>query len=139
MEQPANEGQTSVLTWRNLILAVAILGAISVVLYLWLPEPQETDESLDISQVITYARAGKVQRILVDGDSLTVDYVAETGTSGVSQKSTLPEAVDLPELLRSEGIAISGDEGEASPTVSLEYAEQSEGLSGVFTFLINIL
>jgi cell division protease FtsH len=131
-------GQISLVTALvvGLVATVAIIVALS-----FLPEPESDESDVGLGQLIADAAAGKVETILVSGTEAKVTYVAPAGLAPATKVVIVPETVDLPALLRDEGIALSRtDAPQGSPAVDLVFEKSESGVwSGLFTIIISFL
>jgi cell division protease FtsH len=90
---------------RNGFIYLLILVAVVAIVYS-LFRRSDSVESKDISTVIADAKAGRIERIVVSDDSLTVE--PKTGPEYKSRKENDSSVVDL---LRAEGVAVGGPDG----------------------------
>jgi cell division protease FtsH len=131
-------GQISLVTALvvGLVATVAIIVAVS-----FLPEPESDASEVGLGQLIADAAAGKVETILVSGTEAKVTYTAPEGLAPAEKVVIVPETVDLPALLRDEGIALSRTGApEGSAAVNLVFEKSETGMwSGLFTIIISFL
>jgi cell division protease FtsH len=110
------------------------------VFFLFLPAGEE-EESIDLGLVVAEAKEGLIDSIEVSGTRLTVTYFPLGDGDPAVRESRVGENVDVRELFRDEGIAITrvgAEPGDAA--VNLSFAEPQEDVLGqVFGFLLNIL
>ncbi|NJD66555.1 MAG: ATP-dependent zinc metalloprotease FtsH [Chloroflexi bacterium] len=120
----------------GLVATVAILFALS-----FLPEAEPGESDVGLGQLVADAAAGKVETILVSGTEAKVTYVAPEGLVPATKVVIVPETVDLPALLRDEGIALSRTDGpEGGPAVNLVFEKSEAGVwSGLLTIIVSFL
>ncbi|MBE0609813.1 MAG: ATP-dependent zinc metalloprotease FtsH [Dehalococcoidia bacterium] len=131
-------GQISLVTALvvGLVATVAIIVALS-----FLPEPESGESDVGLGQLVADAAADKVETILVSGTEAKVTYVAPEGLAPAVKVVIVPETVDLPALLRDEGVALSRTGAlQGSPAVNLVFEKSEAGVwSGLFTILFSFL
>ena len=90
---------------RNSFVYLLILVAVVlVVVMLFRPSGESNEE--DLSFVISQAQAGNVERIEVNGDTLTVEL---SGNQVVTARKESASSVE--QILRENGVPIGGDGG----------------------------
>ena len=112
---------------RNSFIYLLILVAV-VLLVVMMFKPSESGGKLSLAELIDAAQAGTVDRIEVEGDSLTVYIEGET-TPVLSRKES---ASSIEEILRDNGVAVGGD------GVNIEVVGPSQ-FGNVFGLLLNFL
>jgi cell division protease FtsH len=90
---------------RNGFIYLLILVAVVAIVYSFFGRSDDTPTE-DLSQVITDAKEGDIEKITVSGDSLTVNL-----DSGDKYKSRLEEDASITTLLRDEGVQVGGAQG----------------------------
>jgi cell division protease FtsH len=89
---------------RNGFIYLLILVAVVAIVYSFFGR-SEGAESRDFSQVIADAKAGRVDEIIVNGDSLTIKEGSE------EYKSRKEEGSSIVQILHDEGIQVGGTDG----------------------------
>ena len=135
---PPRRGQISLTT--ALVAGLAATVAIVVALSL-LPESDSGEQTIGLGQLVADAAADKVEAIVVRGDRAEVAYLASEGLAPAEKVAVIPDTVDLPALLRDEGIGLSRPGSpEGSPAVNLVFERDEEGAwTGVFTVILSFL
>jgi cell division protease FtsH len=131
-------GQISLVT----ALVVGLLATVAIIVALsFLPETESDESDVGLGQLVADAAAGKVETIVVSGTEARVTYVAPEGLAPATKVVIVPETVDLPALLRDEGIALSRtDAPVGSPAVNLVFEKSEAGVwSGLFTIILSFL
>ena len=123
-------------------LVVGLVATVAIVLALsFLPGVEDKEETVGLGQLVADAAAGKVDTIVVRGSEATVTYTAPEGLAPAEKSAIIPDTVDLPALLRDEGIALTRAGAPAgSPAVELSFEKDDGGAwSGLFTIIISFL
>lgn len=120
----------------GLVATVAIILALS-----FLPGVEDERETVGLGQLVADAAAGKVDSVVVRGAEAKVTYVAPEGLAPAEKVAIIPDTVDLPALLRDEGIALTRTGAPAgSPAVELSFEKDSGGAwSGLATLVVSFL
>ncbi len=135
---PPRRRQISLTT--ALVAGLAATVAIVVALSL-LPESDSGEQTIGLGQLVADAAADKVEAVVVRGDRAEVTYVAPEGLAPAEKVAIIPDTVDLPALLRDEGIGLSRtDSPEGRPAVNLVFERDEDGAwSGVFAVVLSFL
>ncbi|MBT5774381.1 MAG: ATP-dependent zinc metalloprotease FtsH [Dehalococcoidia bacterium] len=112
---------------RNSFIYLLILVAV-VLLVVMMFKPSESGGKLSLAELIDSAQAGDIDRIEVEGDSLTV-YMKNETTPVLSRKES---SSSIEEILRDNGVAVGGD------GVNIEVVGPSQ-FGSVFGLLLNFL
>ncbi len=113
---------------RNSFIYLLILVAV-VLLVVMMFKPSESGGKLSLAELIDAAQAGNVDRIEVEGDSLTV-YMNGQTTPLISRKES---SSSIEEILRDNGVAVGGGDG-----VNVDVVGPSQ-FGSVFGLLLNFL
>ena len=117
---------------RNSLIYVLIIIGVIVIFYTLLPSFGNS-ERLALTEVLNQARAGQIERIIVDGEKLTVIPTAgRQGEEAQKYSSRIGKNTDLESLLITTGIW----DQVSAPDV--EY-KGSSGFGSVFGILLNFL
>ena len=110
----------------SFIYLIIIVAIVAIVFTLF--QPSYGTEDIDISEVITMAKATpiQIQEIEVDGDKLTI-----TGTDGERYESRKEPGSSIIEILTENGVEIT-------PALSIRIKERSQ-LSSLFGLFLNFL
>ncbi|MEX2159567.1 MAG: ATP-dependent zinc metalloprotease FtsH [Dehalococcoidia bacterium] len=92
---------------RNGFIYLLILVAVVAIVYSFFGRSEDV-RTEDISTVITDAKAGRISKIEVNGDSITVH---EKGTDGGKYTSRLESDDSIRTILKDEGVAIGAPNG----------------------------
>jgi cell division protease FtsH len=123
----------------GVIVWVLVALAAAAFLYFLLPGERESNE-ISLGRAIDDAKAGRIERIEVAGQKLTITYVPVGDAAPAVRTARIDSNVDLAELLRAEGIAIStGASTEEQPRVDLTYKSAGFGAGDVFAILFTVL
>ena len=87
------------------LIAAVLVVAVFAVIYSFMGR-SSSSESRDLSQVITDTQAGRVERIEVRGDRLTIHL-----TNGESYKSRKEEDTSITEVLQNAGVKMTRPDG----------------------------
>jgi cell division protease FtsH len=112
---------------RNSFIYLLILVAVVLVVVMMF-RPSETAGEFTLAQVIEAAQEGRVERIEVEGDSLTV-YLDDSTEPVLSRKES---ASSVEEILRDNGVAVGGQ------GVDIKVVGPSQ-FGSVFGLLLNFL
>ena len=117
---------------RNSLIYLLIIIGVIVIFYTLLPS-FGSSERLALTEVLNRARAGQIERIIVDGEKLTViPTVGRQGEEAQKYSSRIGKNTDLESLLITTGI---WDQVSAP---DIEY-KGSSGFGSVFGILLNFL
>ena len=117
---------------RNSLIYLLIIIGVIVIFYTLLPS-FGSSERLALTEVLQQARAGQIERIIVDGEKLTViPTVGRQGEEAQKYSSRIGKNTDLESLLITTGIW----DQVSAPDV--EY-KGSSGFGSVFGILLNFL
>ncbi len=110
----------------SFIYLIIIVAIVAIVFTLF--QPSYGTEDIDLSEVITMAKATpiQIQEIEVDGDKLTI-----TGTDGTRYESRKEPGSSIIEILAENGVEIT-------PALSIRIKERSQ-LSSLFGLFLNFL
>jgi hypothetical protein len=107
-----------IFTRLGYVVIVAIIVAAAAAIY-WVLRPESGDgrPRLEVQQVVNYAKFGQVERIEVDGRTLTVHFIDELDTESAFGEdarifeATLPEDASIYTILEVNGVAVGGAAG----------------------------
>ncbi|MGE0706043.1 MAG: ATP-dependent metallopeptidase FtsH/Yme1/Tma family protein, partial [Vicinamibacterales bacterium] len=125
---------------RNSFIYLLILVAVIAIVFAFFNN-DSGNQSVAIGEVIQDAKDGKVENLIIDGNDVTVEYVArQEGTDNpIVRDAKIGSNTDLPAMLLEEGVALSRTNTAAgAPAVNLEYKE-SGGFGPIFGLLLNLL
>ncbi|MDO8750761.1 MAG: ATP-dependent zinc metalloprotease FtsH [Dehalococcoidia bacterium] len=111
---------------RNTIIYMVVALAIIMVFYTFVSGPRNSGEK-SISAVVKMAQQGQVDKIVLEGDNLTV-----TTRDGQTFTSRKEAGASVLELLRAAGVST----GDGAVDVQVK---GTSGLSSIFTLLLNFL
>ena len=116
---------------RNSLIYLLIIIGVIVIFYTLIPS-FGSSEKLSVTEVLAQARAGQIDRIVVDGEKLTV--IPRVGPGGEAEKYTsrIGRNTDFIALLAEHNILNQV----ASPSVEFK---GSSGFGSVFGILLNFL
>ncbi len=123
-------------------LVIGLVATAAIILALsFLPGVEEERETVGLGQLVADAAAGKIDSVVVRGAEAKVTYVAPEGLAPAEKVAIIPDTVDLPALLRDDGIALTRTGAPAgSPAVELSFEKDSEGAwSGLATLVVSFL
>ncbi len=107
-----------VFTRLGYLVIVAIIAAAATAIYMVLqPGSAENNPSIEVQQVVNYAKFGQVERIDVSGRTVTVRFKDDLDTEsafGVDARvfdATLAEGDSILTILESNGVAVGGANG----------------------------
>ncbi|MBI4300803.1 MAG: ATP-dependent metallopeptidase FtsH/Yme1/Tma family protein, partial [Chloroflexi bacterium] len=112
---------------RNSFIYLLILVAVVAIIFTFFKTPGGS-RNVDISEVINLAKDGKVQKIEVQGDSLTVQT-----RDGQKLHSRKESSASMLEIMDRYGISTSGANGVAV------YVREPSSFGNIFSVLINFL
>jgi cell division protease FtsH len=114
---------------RNSFIYLVILGGIALVVVMFF-RPPAGSRDVNFSEVIEEAKAGRVERITVTGESLLVKYRGEQD----EVRSRKEPAESIAETLREEGVAVGSDPNEVQVVV-----KGPSQFGNIFGLLFNFL
>lgn len=100
------------------LVIVAIIAAAGAAIY-WVVRPDAADgrPQIEVQQVVDYAKFGQVERIEVDGRTLTVHFIDTLDTESAFGddarvfEATLPDGASIYTILEANGVAVGGTAG----------------------------
>ena len=126
---------------RNSFIYLLVLVAVIAIVFAFFSGGDDRP-TVPFSQVLRDAEAGDIERVVVDGTSLTVHYAA-TDAQGREdvRKSRVGENTDIEATFERRGVSIIGpvtEDGVTQPGLFLEY-EESGGFGPWLGLLLNLL
>ena len=123
---------------RNSFIYLLILVAVIAIVFAFFSSGG-SNPTESIGQVISDAKANLIQKIDVNGSSLTVTYNEKVNNKPVVKSAKIGPNTDLEQLLTTQGIALSHSGASANqPAVDLQYTPSS-GFGPWLGLLLNVL
>ena len=127
---------------RTALSLVAVAGAILIALIIYAALNRSAEQNdIGFGEMVTDARAGKIDTIKVRDQDLTITYLAEENADPVIKNSQIGANVDIAAYLASQGIAPSrADANPREPAVNLVFDNPApRWWSGLLSLLFAIL
>ncbi len=123
---------------RNSFIYLLILVAVIAIVFAFFNGGSD-HPSTTLGQVLEDAKAGKVQKIVIDGTNLTVTYNEKTGNKNIVKSAKIGPNTDLEKDLLDQNVALAPPaNGATTAYVDLEY-KPSSGFGPWLGLLLNIL
>ncbi|HEX6030025.1 MAG TPA: ATP-dependent zinc metalloprotease FtsH [Tepidiformaceae bacterium] len=113
---------------RDSLILTAVAVAAMALIFAYLPAPDRTSE-VGFGELIQDAKEGQVRELEVRGTTITATYWAPEDATATEKRAVVPDTVDLPNFLVSEGISISGGE-QGQPAVQLVFKNEGGSIVG---------
>ncbi|MFO8101766.1 MAG: ATP-dependent zinc metalloprotease FtsH [Dehalococcoidia bacterium] len=120
---------------NSFIILIVIVAIIAILVSVFSPGGEDNGpEEISLTDLITKIKEGEITELEVKGE--TVKGISMIGPEAETEyKSRIGENTNLEEVLKGEGVAISGDNA-----IKINYKEDGGGLGGTWTMiLINFL
>jgi len=125
---------------RNSFFWLLVIVAVIAIFFAFFANGSD-HQSVEFGQVITDAERGRIEKIEVDGRTLTVTYIRQANEeTGKVVKAKAGPNTNIEDILTQRGVALSRAPGTAEgvPAVNLEYKDSS-GFGPFLGLLLNIL
>jgi cell division protease FtsH len=134
--EPAPENRSH--SWRNSLVALTVVALMIWVLW-GLFAPKTSHPTISLGDVVNDAKAGKVDKIEVNGTSLTVTYLDTQNGTPVVKSSEIGQGFDIAKFLNDQGVALTRTGAQSGqPAVNLIF-KQSAGAGAWLALLGSLL